>query len=256
MKKSGLQYPDWLYRALPYIYMLVGLLVMVPLPGWLTMFSGLTLFAAGVTVWVHRYRYRKAFNASNGHIDVLDWSDGDSPKGGHMQISWRSSFECGHPILDAQHRRLFGMGSDLVNAVLSKMPKAEKMLLVDAFVDQMIEHFETEQAVLASRKKARFVQHQEEHRTLIAKAENVRNRYHHDDIRERELVAFVTYDIIVKHVLQEELKLAGVGTTAKMSKRAAKRNSGARPGTSKGGPKTGSAPESEPDSVWGETYFR
>jgi hemerythrin len=52
-------YPGWLYKALPYIYLWGGFWVIVLLPGWLSVFSGLTLMSAAGVVWMYREHYRR-----------------------------------------------------------------------------------------------------------------------------------------------------------------------------------------------------
>jgi hemerythrin len=66
-------YPDWLYKALPYIYLWGGFGVIVLLPGWLSVFSGLTLMSAAGVVWMYRENYRRhrALQPSGDQTRVL-----------------------------------------------------------------------------------------------------------------------------------------------------------------------------------------
>jgi hemerythrin len=52
-------YPDWLYNALPFLYLWGGFGVIVLLPGWLSVFSGLTLMSAAGVVWMYREHNRR-----------------------------------------------------------------------------------------------------------------------------------------------------------------------------------------------------
>ncbi len=53
-------YPGWLYNAFPYIYLWGGFGVIVLLPGWLSVFSGLTLMSAAGVVWMYREHHRRS----------------------------------------------------------------------------------------------------------------------------------------------------------------------------------------------------
>jgi hypothetical protein len=50
--------PDFVYELLPYVYILVGILAMVKIPGQLGTFSGLVLLAAGLLVFKWRLEHR------------------------------------------------------------------------------------------------------------------------------------------------------------------------------------------------------
>ena len=206
MTQRRVQYPDWLYKPLPYIYMLMGVLIVLPLPSFITLISGLLFFSAGVMVWLNRYRYRKAFNSSGGHIEVLRWSNDDAPIEGGLQISWRSTFECGQPVIDAQHRRLFGMGNKFVSAVLAQKTKTELLLLLEEFVTHLNEHLRTEEEVMSRTKQALTSEHRKDHRFLATKAQDLLGRFRKDDVSARDLVGFVVYEVVVDHILKEDLR--------------------------------------------------
>ena len=209
--KPRQQYPDWLYRALPLMYLFAGLLVMVSISNTMTFFSGLALILAGVMVCVFRYIYRRPFNASSGYINVPDWSQGDLPRDGHFQISWRSMFDKKSPVLAAKHRRLFGLGHELVNAVLLKKSNADVELMFNRFIDHMADYFHDQKVAMAQAKSPHYKLIRREHRALLKKAEELRRRLHENDLTARELLGFVTFDVIVEHLLKEELKFVTLG---------------------------------------------
>lgn len=253
MSKWQSHYPDWLYRALPHLYVWVGLLILIPLPTVLTAISSAILVAAGVMVWVNRYRYRKEFKASGGSINVLDWTDGNHPSDGSLHISWSSTFECGHPVLDAQHRRLFGLGNELVSAVTERTTKADMELLMENFLGHLKHHLETESVVLMHAKASSLLNWQKKRNFLLTKAESIRENFHRNELTARELAGFVTYDVVVDHILKADLKLELMRGRTANAKRSGKR--GAR-GTNRDPARSAPASLQAADSVWGETYFR
>ncbi len=220
-------------------------------------------------------------------MDILKWSEGNTPTDGTLHISWREAFECGHPVLDAQHRRLFGIGNELVRAVASKRPKAEMELLIDKFVDHMKTHLETESQILTQTKTPKLLDWQKQRNFLLTKAKVVRESFRMDELTARELAGFATYDVVVEHIIRGDIKSLLARKNAKKAKAPPVRQAPHRSRINSGrvtgdfppteiGPdswrnvsvlntsrrsanaRTSRTPDTDqtPDTVWGETYFR
>lgn len=202
--------PDFIYNALPHVYACAGLLTMVVLRNWYAVFSGVTLLSAAGLVWVLRYRYRSAFNDSGGYIDIPVSPDGNALGGVLAQIFWQPSFECGHPVIDAQHRRLFGLGNELIKAVSTNKLPGDIEWLLDELVDHITDHFCTEEAVLAKTKHPISKEHQGIHRALLSKAADLRDRHRSGRMLSADLVGFIVYDVITDHITKEDLKFKRV----------------------------------------------
>ncbi len=208
MRKSHRIYPECLYNALPYVYLCAGLVAAILLSNMIGVLSGLVLASAAGIVWMMRYRYRREFVQCEGHIDVPTEPDADDlPVDGLVQISWSKSLECGHPVIDGQHRRLFGLANEAINTLLTKQPKAAEEPLLEKLVAHMDDHFHTEELVLAEIKDPGFDGHREQHRALLAKAANLRERYHNGQVSSRELVTFLADEVISHHIVKEDLKV-------------------------------------------------
>lgn len=157
---------------------------------------GLTVMSVGGVMWFRRCRFRgklqqTASKALNRSI---------------VEISWNKSFECGHRTIDAQHRRLFGIRNELIDAVLTKKPKYDVESLLHELVDHVEHHFSEEEAVLAETGYPISNEHGKIHRTLLAKAKNLRDRHRTGEIIISEIVSFVTDDVIINHIIQEDRK--------------------------------------------------
>lgn len=193
--------PDGVYESLPYIYAAVGLTTIVVLRNEMALFSGLTLLSAAVIVWIMRRNSRRA--AQDTVIGAFD-----TPTGQRMlQLSWSSDLECGHPVIDEQHRRLFGIGNELINAVAGARPKQDAEALLDELIDHITEHFSTEEALLARTGNPMSVAHQDVHRNLLSRAGELRDGYIEGRIGAADLVGFIVYDVINMHILKEDLKI-------------------------------------------------
>lgn len=209
-RAQGGHLPDFVYNALPHVYVGAGLLAMVVLRNWMAVFSGVTLISAAGLVWILRYRYRRAFNHSGGRIDVPESAHRNALGEVMVQISWQRSFECGHPVIDAQHRRLFGLGNELLKAVSTNKLPGDIEWLLDELVAHITDHFFTEEAVLAGTKHPLSEKHKGIHRSLLSDAADLRDRYCGDRMLTGELVRFVVYDVITDHITGEDLKFKRV----------------------------------------------
>jgi hemerythrin-like metal-binding protein len=206
--------PGFIYGALPLVYLCAGLLTMAVLRNWMAALSGLAWISAAGIVLVLRYQYRSAFNHSGGRMDVPEAADGDAHGRVLAPILWKPSFECGHSVIDAQHRRLFGLGNELIKAVSTNKPRGDIEWLLDELVDHITNHFCTEEAVLAKRKHPISEEHQGIHRTLLSKAADLRDRYHSGEMLTSDLVGFIVYDVITDHITTEDLKFLRMALTA------------------------------------------
>ena len=196
--------PAAIYTALPHLYVCAGVLTVVFLRNWFAVLSALAWISAAVIVWVRRYLYRSPFNRSSGRIDVPSTVIDESALGEEIvQIFWQRSFECGHPVIDAQHRRLFGLGNALVKAVLARKLPGDVAWLLDALFDHITDHFCTEEAVLLKAKHPISREHQEIHRALLEKAAECRDRYPAGQMLVGDLVRFIVNDVITDHIARE-----------------------------------------------------
>jgi hemerythrin-like metal-binding protein len=208
------EFPEFIYGALPVVYLCTGLLSMAVLRNWIAVFSGLTWISAAGIIWTLRYRYRSAFDHSGGRMDVPEAANDDARGRALTQIIWKPSFECGHSVIDAQHRRLFGLGNELIMAVSANKPREDIEWLLDELIDHITNHFRTEEAALARAKHPITEEHQEVHRSLLSKAAELRGRSRRGEMTTSDLVGFVVYDVITDHITTEDLRFSRVAFAA------------------------------------------
>ncbi len=201
--------PDWLYERLPFIYGAVGVLTIVVLQNGMALLSGATLISAGAMIWLMRKRLRAAPLA---HSDAGVHRVDDAVRAEHadaklIQLIWRKSYECGHPVIDAQHGRLFDLGNVLINALVQNQPKSSVEPVLDELVEHVRDHFCAEEALLA-RCGYPLADHAQVHRALLERAARLRERYHEGAVAGGDLVGFIAYDVIAQHIIMEDTKWA------------------------------------------------
>ena len=85
---------------------------------------GPVLMAAGMFDWTRRFRGQpKAEPSRSVPSTNPPQPDGPDPGTKLMLIRWDSSFECGHPVIDMQHRELFNISNVLINSVMERKPR-------------------------------------------------------------------------------------------------------------------------------------
>lgn len=195
-------YPDAIYRVLPFFYVSAGLLTMLLIRNWLAVVSGLILVSAGGIVWSMRIRYRRSLVPSKAPTPI-------GPSAGRLlEIVWKDSFKCGNPVIDAQHQKLFVICNELVNALVSYQPKINIDKRMIALLADISDHFCTEETLMAQAHYPDAVGHQEHHVALLSKTKKLRDMYLSDEVGAGELLGFIAYDVIVNHILREDIKWA------------------------------------------------
>jgi hemerythrin-like metal-binding protein len=208
MKRSHRTYPTWLYNAIPFIYLFTGILAEFLIQGVLGTLVGLVLVTAAGAIWLTRFRYRQAFEmAEESTFSPTLLGAEDLPEGGLVQVSWSHSLECGHPLIDGQHRRLFGLANEAINNLLAKQSKSDEEALLAQLIAQMNEHFATEEDLLEDANDPGLNLHRVEHRAMLATATSLRERFHNGEAISRELVTFLSEEVISKHIARENLSL-------------------------------------------------
>ncbi len=191
------------YAVMPYAYGILGLGTLLS-QNPLAVLPGLVLLGAALYMGFARVRYRRAFHASNGFITLPTWSKGQNAvQAGGIQIPWRRSYECGHPIIDAQHRRLFGMCNDLSAMVAEGSPKGEVLRYGRKMYQHLEQHFVTEEDARLNAHRPLSGVHRDNHQRLLAQAADLLERLQVGAPVERELINFFAYTVIKDHVARE-----------------------------------------------------
>jgi diguanylate cyclase len=115
-----------------------------------------------------------------------------------LHLSWREDYECGHPLIDAEHRELFELANTLLEAVVSGKNARPAL---DQLIGHVRRHFSDEEAILAEHAYPRLEAHRAAHASLLAKAAELRARMEHDDAGLGTVVEFLARDVVARHLL-------------------------------------------------------
>ncbi len=194
---------------LPSVYLGGGLLALLVMGKTISYPVGLVLISAGIFEWTRRFRSQpKSGDSSAVPSTNPPQPDGPEPGTHLMTMRWRSSFECGHPVIDMQHRELFNVGNEVINSVLDRRPKIGTEYLLHELVEHIKDHFSTEEEVLERTRYPLLAEHRNIHRLLLERASELEQRYREGLLPVSDLVGFIACDVISTHIIQEDLKFA------------------------------------------------
>lgn len=199
-------YPDWLYNAMPLIYLGMGVVATLVVPNLVGTLIGLSVL--GVAVWIRFSRYHRTFAQSEEHMNPPTiFGKDDLSEGGLAQVSWHESLECGNSIIDDQHRRLFGLANEAIDSLLSKGHNSDEEALLMQLIEQLQTHFITEETMLARALAPGLEEHHAEHQALLAEARAMLKRFHDCEVISRDLVIFLSRNVITNHLIREDVSL-------------------------------------------------
>ena len=126
-----------------------------------------------------------------------------------VQLIWRREYECGDPVIDAQHQALFSDANCLLSAVLQKRPGTEVEALVDALVASIAQHFQDEEAVLKNVNYPGAADHANLHRVLLEKSLQLSKHFRAGTLSIGGLFEFLAHEVVARHILQSDRSYFG-----------------------------------------------
>ncbi len=129
---------------------------------------------------------------------------GENVGAGFVQLIWHPAYECGQPLIDRQHRGLFADANNLLGAVLSGRPADEVASLVDTLIQDVVQHFEDEEALVAAAGYPGSAEHAAIHRGLVEKAGVLVGHFQMGTLGIGELFQFLAHDVVARHMLRAD----------------------------------------------------
>lgn len=196
--------PDWLYESLPYLYAVVGVASAIFVRNAIAFVSGLVLVSAGVVIWNLRRQWRaraaiKARDRSTLELGELLCRENSQA----LRVVWLPHFEVGHELIDRQHRRLFSIANELIDALVSGKSKADIDLILDDLAQHLTRHFQAEEDVFLQNGRPTDETHLDNHAKLLKRVRELQTKLWAEHLSTGEIVAFVAHDVITDHVTKE-----------------------------------------------------
>jgi len=126
---------------------------------------------------------------------------GENVSASFVQLSWHPAYECGHTLIDAQHRALFDHANNLLAATLSGRPADEVGAVIDVLIREVVQHFQDEESIITAAGFPGAAEHAAIHRQLVDRAVILVGSFHAGTLSIGELFQFLAYDVVAKHML-------------------------------------------------------
>lgn len=121
-----------------------------------------------------------------------------------VKLIWRREYECGDPVIDAQHQALFSDANSLLSAVLQKGSATEVAGLVEALVASIAQHFQDEEALLQNVDYPGAAEHANLHRALLEKSLQLSKHFRAGTLSIGGLFEFLAQEVVARHILQSD----------------------------------------------------
>lgn len=112
-----------------------------------------------------------------------------------IRLVWRSSFECGNPLIDNQHQDIFVVCNDLLDSIVANKSKGEVEFLLDLIHEDIIQHFQTEETLLEQMDHPISSEHIQLHRSLLQKTNTLISLYKSNSLGVGQLFEFISHEI-------------------------------------------------------------
>ncbi len=121
---------------------------------------------------------------------------------GVLQLRWQEPYECGHELIDDQHRELFRLANNLIDASLQRGAGAAQVATpLDELIAHVQRHFADEEQVLAALNYADLVEHQRAHAALVRRAIQMKSMVEANTVPLESIIRFLTQDVVARHLL-------------------------------------------------------
>lgn len=180
--------------------------------GQVTMSLGVSEYTLGESLeaWIERTDqalYRAKTSGRNCVVQApAPERRGPEPLGEQSLLGmvWEEAYTSGHPLIDAQHRRLFRLASTLMSVVAENHPLAEVSLRLETLLAHTAQHFHDEEALLREARYPDLAAHAKVHASLLQRAGNLQTDVQAGELDFERLVTFLALDLIKGHILTED----------------------------------------------------
>jgi hemerythrin-like metal-binding protein len=93
-----------------------------------------------------------------------------TPAKNFVQLRWHESYDCGHPVIDEQHRGLFERANSLISAMINDVPVPEISKHLGLLLTDAVTHFRDEEAILEEILYPDLEGHKKIHQKLVSEA--------------------------------------------------------------------------------------
>ncbi len=123
------------------------------------------------------------------------------------RLEWSDELSVGIPEVDREHQAFIGLINELNQAIADRMALAIIRQRMQAILDDAVQHFDHEEALLRQWRYPDADGHAEKHRSLVRELQGIMARFD-DRTLEYDWIAagLQLKDALVEHLLSEDMK--------------------------------------------------
>jgi diguanylate cyclase (GGDEF)-like protein/hemerythrin-like metal-binding protein len=124
-----------------------------------------------------------------------------------IRLTWQEGYQCGEPTIDRQHRELFELANNLIDASFrsDSAPQAFKAAL-ERILAHIAQHFADEEVLLAKYGYKDLDSHRSAHARLLVRAGQIKASAAAGTATLGALVEFLANTVIAQHLFKEDRK--------------------------------------------------
>ncbi|PKU21667.1 diguanylate cyclase domain-containing protein [Telmatospirillum siberiense] len=127
---------------------------------------------------------------------------------GPIHLDWRTEYDCGHPLIDGQHRNILALTERAVSAAVSGRPKEQVKAGIGALLTTIEQHFRDEERILYEIGFEGAEQHRRQHLALLNKAKEIIVDYEVGILTSGDLFQFLAGELVLRHMNREDAAFA------------------------------------------------
>lgn len=145
----------------------------------------------------------RVYADDRGNTDI--WASEKGPS--VIRLEWKEAYQSGNRIIDQEHRKLFEVGNEMLDAAFQAEAEPEVFRSVlDRLVLDIEKHFRDEEKILAEHNYAELEAHKTLHHALSKHAERLKSDVISGRITLGSLVDFIANSVIARHIFKEDQK--------------------------------------------------
>jgi hemerythrin-like metal-binding protein len=126
-------------------------------------------------------------------------ADESSERPAAVQLDWLPAYECGHPLLDRQHRAMYRSARVLCRAATGGT-RSQVVECLDELIMHTMQHFRDEEAILEKLAYEDLPAHRQAHWTLVERTLTCRHGVIDGSVSLAALVDFVARELVANHM--------------------------------------------------------
>ena len=122
-----------------------------------------------------------------------------------IRLEWKPVWDCGHPLIDRQHRDLANLANELIELSTDKDSSEKTTALFNMLIENIIHHFTDEEKIIEQAGYPDLPRHAERHQNLIKKVLRLNNSLLRAELTPAMFFTFLVDEVIVGHMLIEDV---------------------------------------------------